>query len=616
MRSRWWHGRDPGPPAWSGLAQHLAPLLLLAAMVALVAWPQPGTWTGTCGRLGLWAWRDWWFGQLLLDIASGHVGMAEALSVLLTGGVGPDLFSPVDLYLFSAPTWLLGTGEAAWNLKVVLVLAANAWGGYKLGWAVSRDGWGALLSGALLALNPTVLGQLEAGAARDALWVFPALFVASLVRLDPTGRPQRWVWPALTLVGCFLTTWLVGALALAAAGLLLLAGSLPLLRQDLGRARGALLVALLLATLGHGPLIAAVLQGAYPFPWPAPLAGPTAAQMVGGHRALHEGSRSLDFLFHPQHSEGLNPLLLALLLVPLARGTRGWYLLAGAGLLLILGPYARVGPTQQPVALLGEAIPLPFLLLYTWLPGMTWVKSPTWFAPLLYLGLSGLGARHLQALRGWFGDQPWLGPLVVLVVLGVTGADLNNRGVLPLRHGRFEVPALYASLDPRRDKLIESPGTGDRNALDLYQSVTGIPLFGGAADREALPGLSSPTAQNHRTPVALADLPLLRHLLEPGRFPVGPDPEGDLRALARAGYTHVAVHESMMAGLSGGAATFDRVLATLTPMLGEPRLGTETLDQFTSVRGRRAESARPRVWRFALFPLRQGTPKQAANPGR
>jgi len=615
MRSSWWRSPTPGSAAWTGLRQDLLPALLLGLAVALVAWPQTGTWTGTCGHLGLWAWRDWWFGRLLGDIGSGRTAPGEALSVLLTGGVGPDLFSPVDLYLFSLPVGFLVTGAMAWNLKVVLVLAANALGGYRLGWAVCRDAWGALLGGVLLALNPTVLGHLETGAARDALWAFPALFVASLLRVEPLASPRRWVWPTLTLVGCFLTTWLLGVLALLAVGLLWVAGSLSHLRRNLGQAAGSLLVTLLVVGLFHGPLIAAILQGAYPFPWPAPLAGPTDVHMVGGHRALHEGSRSLDFLFHPEHPEGLNPLLLALLLVPLARGTRGWYLLVGTGLVLVLGPYLRLGPAQQPVLLAGGAVPLPFLLLYGWLPGMTWVKSPTWFAPLLYLGLAALGGRHLVALRSWFEDPRWLGPLVVLVVMAVTGADLNNRGVLPLRHTRFECPSLYASLDPRKDRVIESPGTGDRNALDFYQSVTGLPLLGGAADREALPGLNSPLARTHRTPAALIELPFLRYLLEPGRFPAGPDPRGDLQALARAGYTHVAVHESMMASLSGGARTFDRVLATLTPLLGEARLGTETLDRFPRVRGRLAESGQPRVWRLALFRLQQGSLMEAANPG-
>jgi len=126
MRSSWWRSPTPGSAAWTGLRQDLLPALLLGLAVALVAWPQTGTWTGTCGHLGLWAWRDWWFGRLLGDIGSGRTAPGEALSVLLTGGVGPDLFSPVDLYLFSLPVGFLVTGAMAWNLKVVLVLAANA----------------------------------------------------------------------------------------------------------------------------------------------------------------------------------------------------------------------------------------------------------------------------------------------------------------------------------------------------------------------------------------------------------------------------------------------------------------------------------------------------------
>ncbi len=616
MKFPWWRSGTPGPPFRSGLRRSLLPLLLLAIAVALVAWPQAGTWTGTGGRLGLWAWRDWWFDQLWQDMAAGRTEPGEAVSVLLTGGVGPDLFSPVDLYLFSLPCRLLGAGAAAWNLKVALVLAANALGGYLLGFAVSRNCWGALLAGALLAFNPTVLGQLEVGAARDALWAFPALFAASLMHLDPSGPLRRLVWTALALVGCFLTTWLAGVLALGVAGLLLLAGSLPLLRGNLRRALVGLAGVLLLVGIFYSPLATAILQGAYPFSWPAALAGPQEVRMVGGHRAIHEGSRSLDFLVHPQHPEGLNPLLLAILLVPLARGTRGWYLVAATGFLLILGPYLRTGPLQQPVLVAGNAVPLPFLFLYHWLPGMTWVKSPAWFAPLMYLGLAALGARHLEAVGNWFKDQPLLGPLVALVVLGVTGADLTNRGALPLRHVRMEPPALYASLDPRADRLIESPGTGDRNALDFYQSATGIPTLGGAADREAWPGLGSPVALANRTPEALVEVPFLRYLLEPGRFPTGPDPRADLEVLARAGYTHVAVHESMTANLSSGARTFDRMLATLTPLLGPPRLGTETIDQFPRAGGRLAESPQPRVWRLALFTLRKGSPQAGANSGR
>ena len=138
--------------AWrSSWAVHLLPGALLAAAVLVVAWPQAGTWTGSGRDLGLWVWRDWWFRLMMGDLLAGRTPPVESLEILLTGGVGPNLFSPVDLYLFSLPSWLVGTGAAAWNLKVAMVLAANAVGGYILGLAVARDRWAALLAGALMA---------------------------------------------------------------------------------------------------------------------------------------------------------------------------------------------------------------------------------------------------------------------------------------------------------------------------------------------------------------------------------------------------------------------------------------------------------------------------------
>jgi len=542
------------------------------------------------------------------DLLAGRTPPVEALKILLTGGVGPNLFSPVDLYLFSVPSWLLGTGGAAWNLKVALVLVANALGGYLLGLGVARDRWAALLAGALMAFNPTVLGLVESGDLRDALWVFPALFVASLFHVEhPEGRPRSWLASA-ALAGCFLTTWLQGLLALGAFFLLACAGTLPHLRGHLWTRLVSLVPGLLLAALFHGPLLASILEGAYPFSWPAPLASPLELQMLGGHRVLHHSSLPLDFLGQPQHPEGLNPLLLLLLILPLARGIRGWYLTAFVGLLLVGGPFLRLGAGGQPVQVGGSLVPMPFLLLYRWVPGMTWVQSPVWFAPLLYLGLAGLGARNLGAIKAWFEEHSFLVPLVVLVVAGVTALDAGHRGSLPLRHVRLAPPGLYLSLDPGAGGLIESPGTGDRKILDFYQAATGLVVLGGAADREALPGLRTPAARAYQTPVELADLPLLRHLMEPGRFSLGPDPRGDLEVLRRAGCSNVVLHESRLGGLASGPRTFLRLMATLSALVGPPALGSDPGVDLQS-----SSSPGLRRGRLALFSLGKGSAATGAN---
>ncbi len=607
------------PLGWRGWAWRvsrpigLLPLLMLLGAVLAIAWPQPGSWSGTGRDLGLWVWRDWWFRLMMGDVLAGRTPPLEALSVLLSGGLGPNLFSPVDLYLFSAPSWLIGTGAAAWNLKVGLVLAANALGGYLLGLGITRDRWAALLAGAVLAFNPTALGLIERGDLRDALWVFPALFLASLFHLERPGSGSRsWLLSA-TLAGCFLTTWLQGLLALFALGLLAFSGTLPGFRRNLRSRLFSLLPGMLLAAIFHGPVLAAILEGAYPFSWPAPLAGPLEIRMLGEHRALHESSRSLDFLADPQHPEGLNPLLLLLLVLPLARRTRGWYLLAFAGLVLVAGPYLRQGLAGQPVLLGGSPVPLPFLLLYRWIPGMTWVESPVWFAPLLYLGLAALGSRNLVAIQGWFAEQAFLAPLMALVVLGVTAMDATHRGSLPLRHVQLEPPALYLGLEPGEGGLIESPGTGDRKTLDFYQAATGLVVLGGAADREALPGLASPAARVYRTPVEVAQVPFLRHLLEPGRFPQGPDPRGDLERLRRAGYSHVILHESRMEGLASGPRTFLYLVARLSAFTGPPRLGLEVREDFPQRDGSLVRSPEKRRGRLAMFSLGKGSTAVGAN---
>ena len=593
--------------AWrSSWKLHLLPCALLAAAVLVVACPQPGTWTGSGRDLGLWVWRDWWFRLMMGDLLAGRTPPLEALEILLTGGVGPNLFSPVDLYLFSLPSWLVGTGAAGWNLKVAMLLAANALGGYLLGFGVARDRWAALLAGALMAFNPTVLGLIESGALRDALWVFPALFVASLFSVENPDEPPRSWLASVTLAGSFLTTWLQGILALVA--LCLLVCSVPHLRSHLGSRLLGLVPGLLVAAFFHAPLLAAILDGAYPFSWPASLASPLDSHMSGGHRILHQSSLPLDFLALPQHPQGLNPLLLLLLVLPLARGIQGWYLVGLAGLLLVGGPYLRWGPEGHPLQIGGNLVPLPFLPLYRWLPGMTWVQSPVWFAPLLYLGLAGLGAQNLMALKTSFEEHAFLVPLVVLVVLSVTTLDAGHRGSLPLGHVRLEPPSRYVSLDPRAGGLIESPGTGDRKLLDFYQASTGLVVLAGAADREALPGLSTPAARTYQTPLELADLPFLRHLLEPGRFPLGPDPRGDLEVLRQAGYSTVVLHESRFGGLASGPRTFLHLLATLSSLVGPPVLG---MDPAANLQASPSQGLPKR--RLAVFSLGEGSTVPGAN---
>lgn len=561
----------PRPPERAWL-----PAVLLAAAVLAVAWGDPARWPVAVAPLQ--AWRDWWFRALAADVFSGQAGAGDALRVFLTGGVGPDLFSPVDLYLFSAPGWVLGFGPAAASLKVLLILGANAAAGYLLGLTVSRNPWGGLLAGCVLAFNPY---GLSAG-----ILAFPALFAACLLRLQERDSPGRVTAAAAALGLSFLTSPLMGVLAVLLGLALLATGEVRPSRALAATVGGAAL----LAAPFYAPLVVPIAQGAYPNPWPAALPGPLEAKMAGEHRHLHETSGTMGAL------SGFNPLLLALLLLPLARGqgVGPWYLAVLVGYVLTLGPYLR---TAQGVVLQGgDPVPLPFLALYRWVPGMTWVKSPAWFSPLLFTGLAAVGALNVEALRRWFEDRPSLPILVTGVVLAVSAQGLVNERLVPLPREDRPVAAFYGTLDPRTDRLVESPGTGDRALLDLAQAGSGVPVLAGAADREALPGLALPTAERNRTPAAVARLETTRFLLEPGRFPFPQDAAADLQVLRSHGYTVLALHEYLAAELATGPQTFDALVEKLAPLLGAPQMQAEP-------RGR-----------LAVFRLK-GAPAGAAKAG-
>ena len=355
------------------------------------------------------------------DLLAGRTPPLEALENTLDRGVGPNLFSPVDLYCFT-PSWLVGTGAQAGTSKwpcfwLPMPWEATSWAS---GWP---DRWAALWPEPD-GLQSDGLGLIESGALRDALWVFPALFVASLFSVENPDEPPRSWLASVTLAGSFLTTWLQGILALVA--LCLLVCSVPHLRSHLGSRLLGLVPGLLVAAFFHAPLLAAILDGAYPFSGPS-LAG-LDSHMSGGHRILHQSSLPLDFLALPQHPQGLNPLLLLLLVLPWL-GNTGLVSRGPGGTAPGRGPYLRWGPEGHPLQI-GEP-GSPALPSAVSLAAGDLGQSPVWFAPLLYLGLAGLGAQNLMALKTSFEEHAFLVPLVVLVVLSVTTLDAGHREPAP-----------------------------------------------------------------------------------------------------------------------------------------------------------------------------------------
>jgi len=136
-------------------------------------------------------------------------------------------------------------------------------------------------------------------------------------------------------------------------------------------------------------------------------------------------------------------VLVVIALMSAARREAGFWALAAGGLLLLtLGPYLKLGYRQT------TSVPLPFLLLWRYVPLFNMARAPSRILLVAMLPISvlnGFGAR--AAMRALSGASARRLAMAALLSLAVLGEAL----IVPLPRGRFPVPSFCRVLAERAD---------------------------------------------------------------------------------------------------------------------------------------------------------------------
>jgi hypothetical protein len=198
---------------------------------------------------------------------------------------------------------------------------------------------------------------------------------------------------------------------------------------------------------------------------------PSYLHPLWGTAAARLGARWHPYISGWNMALGYGALALALLAAICAwRAAWRWLALAGAALLLALGPVLAIGPWQT-------GLWLPYNLLDA-LPGANMAQRPSHFVVLATLALAPLAALGLRELlararQRW---RPWLA-LATAGLLAFEYAPPAWPLITP------QVPPAYARLRGAPGAMLELPPQKGSSAALMAQLVHQMPLLGGYVSR-------------------------------------------------------------------------------------------------------------------------------------
>jgi len=420
----------------------------------------------------------WWWKQDAARVLAQYSGYSPWMAGLWLPSFLDDFFSfPLRFYFgnfldffWDWPVEVLVGFPAFYNLKLILVLAANGLAAYALVRDRVRDTPAAFAAGALYACSPFFIANLAGSRMLPALAYWPPLVMLFFLRFLDDHR-----WRNAAACG--------GLLALAAAthwfyGIFLVMW-MPLALLFRRRNRSANRSAL---TLASGLLVMALVTWivVFPFAFPylvravqgRPLMETTwltdfpALEDAGGVHPFKvmgviRDSASLEYLLGSPYEYGVPVLITLLALLPLLwRRFRPvlWMWTLGLFYLLSLGPYLKW--LDQPLLAWGHAIRLPYVLCFKYLPFFSRLNWPSRASQMVLLALAVLVGINLAWMRqnlqksgvavGW--KRSLAAALPLLAIMGPM-AEMVRHGQLPMLSSALVVPAIY-------NRLAQETGTG------------------------------------------------------------------------------------------------------------------------------------------------------------
>ena len=551
------------------------------------------------GELGGWLWRYW---LMKLEIDALRVELAgrpfEFIKQVISLGRFPETGNIADLYLISLPLEHLFGHPAYYNIKCLLILVLNALAGYALARHFTSRRLIAFTGGLIAGFNSFVFLELYESGLRQAILWWMILALLFLERVISRGRVRDMILGGVT-AGLTAGFYWFYALFLGMFGIVRVLVALPgMVKARRWRSLWGLgVTAVVGLSIAYG--------FAYPYlyiqtdhtgnlpevQWFAPF--PSLDELENAPRFPHTqaenllsslartlvSSWSLDYLWNPLHPRAV-PIVLTLIAVggALVRFRRdGLWLLAALFFWLHTGgPYLQEGfhaGQRTFVRVDGAPVRLPYAYTFQYIPLMSRLFAPYRSGGMLWILLTILAVRNLDALGGRLRGRPGLhraalGVFITLylgqyfldqeIVEWARAEDigLSGRG-LPVESSVLKVHPFYERLarEPGEIGVIEVPLFVQQDLVNYYQSRHEKKLFKGWA----VPGVLPPPLRfkHHATE---PEIRRLMWLVEPdypmrntfsealerlNRTPylLGDYDPDDRDALGRRGFKYLILHE-------------------------------------------------------------------------
>ncbi len=438
------------------------------------------------------------------------VERALAFSEHLLGAL--PLFAPVEI--------LTGNAVVAYNVLFVLSFALSGFSMFCLVYYWTCAFWPALVAGVLFGFAPFRLGQISHLHLLNFFWAPLALLF-----LDRFLRTRRWV--SLAAFAAFY--WLQALSSVYLAHMVTVAVALYVGHYVVVVERALLRLSLLPQALAFlGASLAVLLPPHLPYLAVSQSWGvvrtlqetmfytPDVVSYLWPPLLMNDLYRALFYLLQPGDTNekllfpGLVLPALALLgsfgvveRLPAARGRQlrqVFWLIATGAFLISLGPYLIAFGVRT-------GIPMPYLLLYHFVPGFAAMRVPGRFAVLVVFAASPLAAlgaiRCCDAVARRLGSLARFAPSLTsagLVVLFFVELGWKSFPLVPVSSGK-QIPEVYRWLAAERPgPIVEVPfGLWDDHRYVYFSTVHWLPLVNGAS------GFFPPTYAEIKE--ALAELP-------------------------------------------------------------------------------------------------------------
>lgn len=563
------------------------------------------------GELEGWIWRYWWMKQMLKSVLSSHpLNLKLLIYTYITAGNFPETGNVFDLQtmslilepIFGAPTY--------YNVKLFIILFLNGLCGFLLCRYLTKKTIPSLVGGAVLILNPFIIREVSHGRIRQAILFTIPLFILYLFRAYRERRTIPAVWAGFWL-GITSAVYLYYGMAALFLGLIFLLFHIIFDRKNFHWAfllRVLVILVIFVMISGtfsyryiqiaaHGDKLPEVrwLSDFPPIKYlkPGNIRPSDDPDLANSMRRFYRDAPPIDYPVKWNYGVNIPIAVTVLVLIPLIFVRPFpwfWFITFLFFYILSLGPYLRFGPgLNNYIMFNGKGIPLPYIVLYKYVPFFARLFAPTrWLGPGS-VAISALISINLSFIQEKIGNivksEKWwniLKPALAVIVILPIIIQMWITGQIPIPTNKLDVPSVYHKMADENERygVVEIPyRAGDYP--NYYQVIHGKKFLGGwASVPRRFPRNSYARWLAGRDEHQLRSF--IEYLDQLNRFERDNPPvlsDFDLEMLKKLGYKYIIVHQRGCGWINDpeNERFFDYIVGNLESKLGKPELTTENV---------------------------------------